>query len=81
MLYRRIAGTGPAQGIFGVHVWEITPTATGVHVHTEESWNGEGLVAQAKVYQPLLDQSLTDWLKLLQEQSEKSAADQIGGTQ
>lgn len=67
---RRIVWTGPAQGIFAVHVWEFTPTATGVHVHTEESWSGDGLSAQARVYQPLLDQSLIDWLRLLKERSE-----------
>lgn len=70
--YRRIVWTGPTQSILAVHVWEFTPTATGVHVHTEESWNGEGLAARAKVYQPLLDQSLMDWLRLLKERSEAS---------
>ena len=66
----RIVWSGPAQGIFAIHVWEFTPTATGVHVHTEESWAGEGLDAQAKIYQPLLDQSLTEWLELLKARSE-----------
>jgi uncharacterized protein YndB with AHSA1/START domain len=67
---RRIVWSGPAQGISAVHVWEFTPTATGVHVHTEESWAGEGLEAQAKYLQPLLDQSLTEWLDLLKARSE-----------
>lgn len=67
---RRIVWTGPAQGINAVHVWEFTPTANGVHVHTEESWNGEGLKAQAEKLQPLLDQSLKSWLSLLKTRSE-----------
>jgi uncharacterized protein YndB with AHSA1/START domain len=68
---RRIVWTGPAQGIFAVHVWEITPTATGVHVNTEESWSGEGLLdTQAAYLQPLLDQSLVEWLALLKVRSE-----------
>lgn len=75
---RRIAWTGPAQGIFAVHVWEFTPTATGVHVHTEESWNGDGLAAQSTVYQPLLDQSLTEWLRLLKARSEAAYANSAG---
>ncbi|MGB3339222.1 MAG: SRPBCC family protein [Devosia sp.] len=71
---RRIVWTGPAQGIFAVHVWEFTPTATGVHVHTEESWAGEGLEAQAEYLQPLLDQSLVEWLDLLKARSEATQA-------
>jgi len=69
-LNRRIVWTGPAQGIFAVHVWEITPTATGVHVHTEESWAGAGLDTQAEYLQPLLDKSLVEWLALLKARSE-----------
>lgn len=68
--HRRIVWTGPAQGINAVHVWEFTTTATGVHVHTEESWNGDGLQAQAEKLQPLLDQSLKSWLSLLKARSE-----------
>jgi hypothetical protein len=66
----RIVWTGPAQGIDAVHVWEFTPTATGVHVHTEESWAGDALRDQVEKLQPLLDQSLVAWLTLLKARSE-----------
>lgn len=43
---RRIVLTGPAQGIFAIHVWEFTPTADGTRVHTDESWSGEPVAGQ-----------------------------------
>lgn len=62
---RRIAWTGPAQGIFGVHVWEFTATDRGVHVHTEESWSGDVVRENATTFQPMLDAALQDWLTRL----------------
>jgi hypothetical protein len=67
---RRIVWTGPAQGIFAVHVWEFTATGRGVHVHTEESWSSEVVQANATTLQPLLDGALQDWLARLKQVSE-----------
>ncbi len=70
---RRIVWTGPAQGIFAVHAWEFTPTAQGVRVHTEESWSGDAVRANAGALQALLDQALQDWLERLKARSEEAA--------
>jgi uncharacterized protein YndB with AHSA1/START domain len=69
----RVAWTGPAQGIEAVHVWELTSTAAGVLVHTEESWRGEPVQARATQLQPLLDHALRTWLGHLKAHSEASA--------
>ena len=69
----RVAWTGPAQGIEAVHVWELTSTTAGVLVHTEESWSGEPVEAQATQLQPLLDHALRTWLGHLKAHSEASA--------
>ncbi|MEP6875784.1 MAG: SRPBCC family protein [Burkholderiales bacterium] len=71
---RRIVWTGPAQGIFAVHVWEFTPIEGGVRVHTEESWSGAPVDAQTEQLQPLLDGALRDWLTRLKQTSEARAA-------
>jgi len=68
---RRIVWTGPAQGIFAVHVWEFTRTANGgVRVRTEESWAGEPVTAMAPKLQPMLDGALKDWLVRLKKRAE-----------
>ncbi|MBB5463859.1 SRPBCC family protein [Paraburkholderia sp. Cpub6] len=67
---RRIVWTGPAQGIFAVHVWEFTATGRGVHVHTEESWSGDVVRANVTTLQPMLDGALLDWLARLKQVSE-----------
>lgn len=67
---RRMVWTGPAQGIFAVHVWEFQETARGVHVHTEESWSGDVVRVNAASLQPLLDGALQEWLQRLKRASE-----------
>ncbi|MCC8392816.1 SRPBCC family protein [Paraburkholderia sp. MMS20-SJTR3] len=67
---RRLVWTGPAQGIFAVHVWEFTATGRGVHVHTEESWSGDVVRANVTTLQPMLDGALRDWLARLKQVSE-----------
>lgn len=67
---RRIVWTGPAQGIFAVHVWEFRETARGVHVHTEESWSGDVVQVSTASLQPLLDDALQEWLQRLKRTSE-----------
>jgi uncharacterized protein YndB with AHSA1/START domain len=68
---RRIVWGGPAQGITAVHVWTFTPTAEGVRVHTEESWTGEPVSANAAYLQGALDASLEHWLHNLKREAER----------
>ena len=68
---RRIVWSGPAQGITGIHVWTMTPTENGVRVHTEESWDGEPVLAQPEEMQRALDDSLRGWLQNLKHKAEE----------
>jgi uncharacterized protein YbjT (DUF2867 family) len=68
---RRVVWTGTAQGIQAVHAWRFTPTPTGVLVHTEESWSGAPVSAQAARLQPLLDGALQAWLGHLKRTAER----------
>jgi len=70
---RRIVWTGPAQGIEAVHVWQFTPAPAGVLVHTEESWSGAPVDAQAASLQPLLDGAIRAWLGHLKVRAEVEA--------
>ena len=67
---RRLVWDGPAQGIYAVHVWEFTATNRGVLVHTEESWEGDPVSAQASTLQPLLDSAIRTWLTNLKRAAE-----------
>jgi hypothetical protein len=51
-------------------VWQFTPTPSGVLVHTEESWTGEPVSAQAASLQPLLDGAIRAWLGHLKAHAE-----------
>lgn len=68
----RIVWGGPAQGIVAVHVWTFTDTPQGVRVHTEESWAGEPVAAQAETLQAALDASLRGWLSDLKQEAERT---------
>ncbi len=68
----RIVWGGPAQGIVAVHVWTLTERGDGVLVHTEESWEGEPVLAQTETLQAALDGSLRGWLENLKLAAEKS---------
>ena len=70
---QRIVWSGPAQGINAIHVWEFTQTDHGVLVHTEESWDGEPVRAQAGMLQPLLDAAIRAWLTNLKHAAEEAA--------
>ena len=70
---QRIAWSGPAQGIMGIHVWTFTPVQNGVLVRTEESWSGEPVLQQLEVAQQGLDQSISSWLENLKRESEARA--------
>jgi uncharacterized protein YndB with AHSA1/START domain len=69
----RIVWGGPAQGIVAVHVWTFDPQDDGVLVHTEESWEGEPVVAQTEALQSALDGSLRSWLENLKRTAEGRA--------
>jgi hypothetical protein len=71
---RRLVWSGPAQGINAVHVWEFTQTDHGVLVHTEESWDGAPVRAQAAVLQLLLDVAIRTWLANLKRAAEEAQA-------
>jgi hypothetical protein len=43
-----------------------------VLVHTEESWDGEPVRAQAAILQPLLDAAIRAWLTDLKRASEQA---------
>lgn len=66
----RIVWGGPAQGIIAVHVWTLTEREDGVLVHTEESWEGEPVLAQNETLQAALDGSLRGWLENLKRAAE-----------
>jgi uncharacterized protein YndB with AHSA1/START domain len=66
----RIVWGGPAQGIVAVHLWTLTQHEPGVLVHTEESWEGEPVLAQTEVLQAALDASLRNWLENLKRTAE-----------
>ncbi|OXM85540.1 Shy6-polyketide cyclase [Paenibacillus rigui] len=70
---RRIVWGGPAQGIEGVHVWTITPTAKGVVVHTTESWDGPPVAADPEGMRAALTASLNAWLADLKTTAEAAA--------
>jgi hypothetical protein len=69
---RRLVWAGPAQDIYAIHVWEFTPTDHGVLVHTEESWEGEPVRAQAATLQGLLDATIRAWLTNLKHAAEQA---------
>lgn len=70
---RRVVWGGPAHGITGIHVWTFTPTADGVLVRTEESWDGEPVRAAVDALQAALDTSLQTWLRNLKRTAEAAA--------
>lgn len=66
----RIVWGGPAQGIEAVHVWTLEEQEGGVLVRTEESWEGDPVMAQVEPLQRALDDSLRDWLENLKDAAE-----------
>jgi len=72
--HHRILWGGTAGGITGVHQWRFTPTDSGVHVETDESFAGAPVQADAAGMQSLLDASLIAWLESLKAAAESSPA-------
>ena len=69
----RLVWSGPAGGIFAVHVWDLTEREDGVLVRTAESWDGEQVRAQAGTLQEALDGSLRGWLENLKRAAENAS--------
>lgn len=68
----RILWGGPAHGITGLHLWTFREEDGVVHVHTEESWDGEPVRADVEGMRAALEASLTSWLGRLKETAEMS---------
>ena len=67
---KKLAWSGKAGDILGVHVWTFSWNAEGTHVRTEESWEGASLPAQTEDIQSALDASLVRWLSSLKTRAE-----------
>ncbi|NUW39587.1 SRPBCC family protein [Nonomuraea rhodomycinica] len=68
----RILWGGPAHGIDGIHQWTFTEADGIVQVHTEESWDGDPIRADAESMAAALDASLTAWLERLKKTAENA---------
>ncbi|MFI6740185.1 SRPBCC family protein [Nonomuraea sp. NPDC050451] len=68
----RILWGGPAHGITGVHQWTFTRHGTRTLVRTEESWDGEPIVADEEGMRQALEGSLTMWLNHLKKAAESA---------
>ena len=66
----RILWGGTVQGIVGIHQWIFIETASGTHVATRESFNGEPVEANPAALQDALDASLVSWLGYLKSSAE-----------
>jgi len=60
------------------HEWVYTPTPTGSHVATHESFSGQPVQADATGMQAALDKSLTDRLGHLKATAEATSPLQAG---
>ena len=58
--------------------WVYTPTPTGSHVATHESFSGQPVQADATGMQSALDKSLTDWLGHLKATAESTSPCRAG---
>jgi uncharacterized protein YndB with AHSA1/START domain len=67
---RKLAWSGEAGGILGIHVWSFWATAKGTHVRTEESWEGPSVPARVEETQEALDASLIGWLSSMKARAE-----------
>ncbi|NUW33573.1 SRPBCC family protein [Nonomuraea sp. SMC257] len=61
---------GPAHGITGVHQWTFAQHGPRTRVRTEESWDGEPILADPDGMRQALEASLTSWLGHLKRAAE-----------
>ncbi len=62
--------SGGTEGIMGVHVWKFTAVNGGVLIQTEESWEGERVLADTAYAKQILDQSVKAWLESIRKEAE-----------
>lgn len=67
---QRIAWSGLAQGIMGIHVWNLSSADSGTLVQTEESWEGKPVRIQINLLQSMLNDSIRAWLETLKRTAE-----------
>lgn len=64
---RRIIWGGTTNGITGIHLWTFDEIGSSVHVHTEESWAGDPVLADVDGTWAALRESLAAWLSHLKK--------------
>lgn len=69
---RRILWGGTSHGITGIHLWTFDAIDSSVHVHTEESWDGEPVLSDVDGMRAALRESLVAWLAHLKKAAENS---------
>jgi uncharacterized protein YndB with AHSA1/START domain len=69
---RKLAWSGQAGDLMALHVWTLVPTADGISVQVEESWEGPSVTSQAREIQRVVDRSLVRWLAFLKDDVEDS---------
>lgn len=67
---QRLVWSGPAEGIQGIHVWTFKAVNGGVLIQTEESWEGEQVLANTAYAKQILEQSVKAWLEAIKKQAE-----------
>jgi len=65
---------GISRGIRGIHLWEFDAQGSAVHARTEESWDGEPVLADVQGMSAALGASLSAWLGHLKRAAERSPA-------
>jgi uncharacterized protein YndB with AHSA1/START domain len=66
----RLVWGGDANDILAIHVWILTRTQDGTHVHSEESWEGSGVPEPVESVQAALDGLHVRWLSALKIRAE-----------
>ena len=57
-----------AGDVLGIHVWTLTRSSGGTHVHIDKSWEGPELPASIEVVQAALGESQIRWLSSLKRE-------------
>ncbi|WP_036014774.1 SRPBCC family protein [Lentzea albidocapillata] len=70
---RRILWGGTVSGITGIHLWTCDVIGSSVHVRTEESWDGDPVLADVDGMRAALGESLAVWLRHLRKAAENRA--------
>jgi uncharacterized protein YndB with AHSA1/START domain len=71
--HQRIAWSGLAQGVMGIHIWNLSPVDGGTLVQTEESWEGKPVRIQINYLQNVLNEAIRNWLENLKHATESAS--------